>query len=174
MCRTLSMLAGLIALSLSACTTVISLMPVGDEPVYLEPEEWEGLWVHEVSNNGTSAFASVMVVDAAGGILEVCDPDSYGEPLRVVVRQHTTAGKQARFVSVFDDGWGYVWGRYQRILQNALIIWSPNHEEFVRLVQQGLLAGQYLDEEGLIIEPLSPEQLDLISRDDGGRLVERV
>jgi len=75
---------------------------------------------------------------------------------------------------VFDDGWGdgwgYVWGRYQRILQNALIIWSPNHEEFVRLVQEGLLAGQYRDEEGLIIAPLSPEQLDLISRDDGGRL----
>jgi probable HAF family extracellular repeat protein len=168
--RTVSMLAGLIALVLSACASIHSLMPVGDEPVYVEPAEWEGLWVHEPSDNGTSAFASVMVVDAAGGILEVCDPDSYDEPLRVVVRQHTTAGKQARFVSVFDDGWGYVWGRYQRILQNALVIWSPNHEEFARLVQDGLLAGQYLDEEGLIIEPLSGEQLDLITRDDGGHL----
>ncbi len=168
--RTVSMLAGLIAVALSACTTVISLMPVGDEPVYLEPEKWEGLWVHESKGSTENiTFASVMVIDAAGGILEVCDQGCCDETSRVVFRQHTTAGKPTRFVSLFDWEWGYAWGKYQRI-SNALIIWLPRGEEFARLVQEGSLAGQYREEGVLIIAPLSSEQLDLISRDEGGRL----
>ena len=43
--RSTFLLVSLISLALTACATVLSVMPVGDEPVYLEPAHWEGLWI---------------------------------------------------------------------------------------------------------------------------------
>jgi probable HAF family extracellular repeat protein len=168
--RTLTLLlASLMGLAVTACSTVYndvySVMPVGDDPVYLEPKEWEGLWA---SNTYDDSLKSVRmsVVDAAGGILEYGDPEDCTDAVRAVVRQHRSEGGKAKFIGHLTEGddWGYVWGKYQRV-GNALIIWPPVPDEFQKLIETGEISGQSVGSGDLLIDPLSKDPLDRISID---------
>jgi len=69
-------------------------MPVGDEPVYLKPEDWEGLWMEGTGHpdDPNKETFTVNVVDAAGGGLEICCRDTLGGKFRAVIRQHSYEG----------------------------------------------------------------------------------
>jgi probable HAF family extracellular repeat protein len=165
--RTLTfLLASLMVLATTACSTVYSVMPVGDEPVYLEPEKWEGLWAVNFGDEVKSVRVSV--VDAAGGILEYGDPEDCTDADRVVVRQHRYEGGKAKFIGELSkwDDWGYVWGKFQRV-GDALIIWPPVADEFQKLIEIGKISGQSVsvEDNDLLIDPLSMDPLDRISID---------
>jgi hypothetical protein len=174
----------LFGLMLAACTEVTSFMQVGDEPVYLEPDDWEGLWLHtpwptskqeqQSLDPATGVgITSVRVVDAQGGILELCNQYGTNDVSRVVIRQHVTGNKIAFFVNRFTGRrWGYEWGKVDGI-RSPLIIWVPKIEKFGELVKTGAISGQIVGRGGeseLLLAPLSSEHLDLLTRDEGARL----
>ena len=163
------LLASLMGLAVTACRTVYndvySVMPVGDDPVYLEPKEWEGLWASNTYHDSVKSVR-MSVVDAAGGILEYSDPEDCTNAVRAVVRQHRYEGGKAKFIGHLTEGddWGYVWGKYQRV-GNALIIWPPVPDEFQKLIETGAISGQSVGSGDLLIDPLSKDLLDRISID---------
>jgi len=163
------LVASLMGLAMTACRTVYndvySVMPVGDDPVYLEPKEWEGLWASNTYDDSVKSVR-MSVVDAAGGILEYSNPEDCTNAVRAVVRQHRYEGGKAKFIGHLTEGddWGYVWGKYQRV-GNALIIWPPVPDEFQKLIETGAISGQSVGSGDLLIDPLSKDPLDRISID---------
>jgi len=172
--RSTFLLVLMMGLAMTACSWVTSVVPVGDSPVYLEPEEWEGLWKYDDVIDGklTVETLAVYVVDAAGGILEFCNlsVDCTHTPGRAFVRQHTHADSKASFISAksdqgyfeedFDD---YIWAKYGR-LGNALILYLPHAGSFDKLVYRGEMPGK-VDGEDVLLEQLSNDQLNRITTD---------
>ncbi|RPJ12745.1 MAG: DUF3466 family protein [Deltaproteobacteria bacterium] len=183
--RSTFLLVSLISLALTACTNVSSVMPVGDEPVYLKPEDWEGLWMEGTGHpdDPNKETFTVNVVDAAGGGLEICCRDTLGGKFRAVIRQHSYEGGEAQFINFQfinlppqESLPGYLWGQFHRA-GNALIIWWPRDMAFADLATKGEIAGKWHHVEGpdiegigfngFVIERLSRDKLDQISIDSG-------
>jgi probable HAF family extracellular repeat protein len=177
------LLAAAMMLAIAGCTSVSSVKPVGDEPVYLEPRDWEGQWVNgaEEPDDPRKETITVNVVDAAGGVLEICgliSLEEYGGKIHAVIRQHHYKGAEAQFISFQfinfpfgETSHGYdAWGLFHRA-GNALIIWWPVDAAFEKLAEQGEIAAKRIQEEGeaseLLIEQLPKEALDQISLDSG-------
>lgn len=169
--RTLTfLLASLMGLAMTACTTLYSVMPVGDQPVYLEPKEWEGLWANDHEQEVRTL--SVNVVDAAGGILEFCDLSDCSQTAgRAVVRQHKHADSQAGFISrefkkEDEEEIYYSWAKYRRV-GNGLILYVPFYEVFERLMLKGEMPATVKKggDPHVLLGPLSDDQLDRITVD---------
>ena len=123
---------------------------------------------------------TVNVVDAAGGILEICCRDYWGGKFRAVIRQHSYEGGEAQFINVQIINLppekafpGYIWGQFVRAGS------APDHlvakkkdQAFENLAMKGDIAGKWLKDsdgkdESFLIEPLSKDTLDKISIDSG-------
>ena len=165
---------------LSGCTSAVvtSVAPIGDEPVHVEPSEWEGLWVSELRLESDPIYDnafSVRVLDAAAGVLEYRATDNCAQAGRVVLRKHTHAGGEARFVNArineslgTGDQAAYFWARYKRI-GDTWIIWLPMFDEFGARVDKGEIPGRKKGRD-VLIDSLSGDQLDRISVDKEQRL----
>jgi probable HAF family extracellular repeat protein len=174
--RSTFLLVSLISLALTACTNVFSVMPVGDEPVYLEPIYWEGQWLagwNDEPDDPEKETITVNVVDAAGGVLEISGLEGFGGKVHALITQHRYAGGKAQFINFQfinlppeESPPGYVWGLFHRA-GNALIIWWPVDAAFENLARKGEIAGKPLGDGDFLIELLSREKLDQISMDSG-------
>lgn len=156
------------SLTVSSCTWVVSVEPVGDESLYLEPREWEGVWVSDMwSDSGGVETFTVRIVDAVSGVLErrhLQDSTTH----QFFVRQNAYGNdkdKHAFFISVLnedDDPAGYSWAMFQRN-GNALIPFLPDFDEFKTLVEKGEINGTLESEYVVRLEHLPKDQLDRIS-----------
>ena len=175
---------GTAVLAASACTRVTVTEPIGETPVLLESEDWEGLW--SVIEDGDTGFLLIEVVDAANGELRVrnvaTDPDS--DTTTVFLREGggwTFAS--ARDADDSDDI--FEWARVDRDNQRILY-WEPVTSRFAELVREGLLPGTVQERElqrppgstgepvtelrGVTLSGLQPEHIDLITSGDQGVL----
>jgi len=81
-------LLGAASLIATGCNAVVSVVPVGQQPAVVNPDEWEGVWYH------AQGMITIAVADPYQGILEVGavgkDPNLAGrlglKTIRVLVR----------------------------------------------------------------------------------------
>lgn len=178
------LLLPLAAVSLEACDTVTSPVPLGEKPAVLEAEEWEGRWTN------ADGYLDLVVTDAANGLVRIAYEDVPEDECREMELQLRTSGEWT-FFSVteadFERSEGlasspcaptrsatttdvgpagesgsasYLWGRV-RLSDNAIYAWGPDPGVFVRLVNQGHLPGT-VDEGNVVLGPLSTEHYEVI------------
>src|SRR5210317_1214779 len=87
----------MIALLLGGCSAVLTTEPIGEEPLLIVAEEWEGTWTD------SEDFLEIRVVDSAMGRLEVAwiETDAEGfelERVDVLLRQ----GGEAIYANVLE------------------------------------------------------------------------
>ena len=173
----------LAALSLAACETVTSPVPLGEKPAVLETAAWEGRWAN------ADGHLDLLVTDAANGLVRIAYNDIEDGDCKDMELQLRTSGEWTFFSVTEEDferseglasspcspvsstGSGlapgeesgsasYLWGRV-RLSDNAIYAWGPDPEAFVRLVSAGRLPGT-VDEGSVVLGLLSPEHYELI------------
>lgn len=145
---------------LSGCSAVYSVHPVGEQPLALVPEEWEGTWLHQ---DGTVTLA---VTDAANGILEIGWVEKRQGKLayETYLVQLLKHGEWL-FGNVHDrDKTGhYLWGRVKKD-DGQLTLWAPDLAKIKALVEQQVLPGRLSnDGEDVVLDELSAAHLLVIT-----------
>lgn len=165
-------------LALTACGEVRIKEPIGNEPVALKSEDWEGLWV---SRNWPPYH--VFIDDEAIGAVRLCQVADFKRGGTLSVELVCRAGL-ARKLGMLDDAvvlnisaepnssqGPWVFALLQR-RRSQLIAWVPRTETFEELVKAGQLEGTIehknyetivnLGElaEGLIIKAVQDEKAD--------------
>jgi hypothetical protein len=171
------MLGTLFSFTLSGCTTVMSTQPVGETPMVLVAEEWEG------TRSDTEDFLEMRVIDAEGGRLEAAwiegREDGFElERIEVVVRRSGDAifGNALEEADAEDEPGGkaeaetlYAFFRLARDGEK-LVIWWPEADAFRELVESGTLPGRVTEGKDVVLETLSAEQLALLSSNESAYL----
>lgn len=187
-----------VALSLVACETVTSPVPLGEKPATLVAEEWEGRWAND------EGFLDLEVIDAANGLVRIAYDEAENGECREMELQLRTAGDSGgewMFFNVTEEDFerseglasspctparpapgtaapqaedgatvSYLWGRVRQS-GDAIYAWGPNPKAFVRLVNAGQLPGT-VDDGSVVLGPLSAEHYQLIISGDQGVVLE--
>ena len=173
-------LSAFLSLTLAGCTTVMSTQPVGEVPVALTAEDWEGTWTD------SEDFLEIRVIDGEAGQLEAAwiETGEDGFELESVEIFMRRSG-DALFGSVLDEpddeaGVGdeeaepealYAFFRLARD-GKKLVVWWPDVEAFQALVEEGRLPGEVTEGDDVVLEALSEAQLELLSSDQNAGLWE--
>jgi hypothetical protein len=167
--KLMSLLLGL-GLALG-CRAVYVTEPVGEKPVELKAEEWEGTWKIVGKDDG---FYAVRVTDAKAGRLEIAGIDTEKEGFKLetfqaLIRQH----KDWQFLNVKDKDKPeyYTWCRIKNEGKQA-IVWVPDMGKIEALIKNGKLPGKTLDKNDLLLGPLTAKHLDLLTTDSQGVLLD--
>jgi hypothetical protein len=158
---------GLLLLVLPACNAVYMDEPIGETPLVLDPEEWEGDWLID------DDVIRVDVLDAENGILRAAGiEEREDEKLEIeAVTIHFRDGGDWILASVEleDDGeTRFVWGVVQRNGEQILAL-DPDIAKFRALVGDGTLPG-HVDGEDVYLGPLEAEHVALILSEEHGFL----
>jgi len=158
---------------LAACSVVYSVNPVGENPVQLDAQQWDGDW------RGTEGVMKIKVKDAEAGILQVAWIEDM-ELQQFDVYLMESNGWQ--FFNVKDEedendaSDGYVWGRI-RYHENTILLWDPDIRKFRSLVRDGTLPGEARksgkdkqNESDVVLEKLTQAHLLLITSEEKGVL----
>jgi len=163
---------GLVALMGTGCNAVVCIVPVGNQPTTLNPEEWEGVWYHPQGS------VTVAVADPQQGILEVAvagkDPNLGGrlsfKTLRVLVR----SSEKWLFFNFRGENPvdpNYLWGRLQIDMEGRRILaWFPRADKFAQLVREGILPGKVDEKGNVTLSELGQEHLRIITEEQKGVL----
>jgi hypothetical protein len=172
----------------AGCDVVRTAAPVGDRPVVLDPQEWNGVWaapadlpaclasLDAAAGHGDDVCLVVSVADAQVGVLAITSPDE-DHAVRAYVRSaQGSSGQSATFLSL--EGEGDLQGMWMRLRKsdNLIVTWDPDAAPFRELVRAGLLPGSERPEEGsdargeLEIDRLDAGALALVVDDHGRTL----
>jgi hypothetical protein len=128
--------------ALCGCFEVVSLNPMGESALKLNPAEWDGVWL--LSDDDLVIFK---VANPDDGLIEASFLER-GES-GPVFKRSTVYVREAEgwvFISMAQesegatDVVGYSWGRLKKD-GNTLIVWMPDHDKFESLVDEGILPG---------------------------------
>jgi hypothetical protein len=133
---------------------------MGDQPVKLEAEDWEGTWLQ------AEGAIVAKVVDSEKGILKVAGIESEDTELKFEsVDAYLRTWGDWTFASIKEkpesDNDLYLWGRITKS-DRQVIIWDPNVEKFKKLVEAGKLPGK-VDGDNVILDELKPEHMQIIT-----------
>jgi hypothetical protein len=132
----------------AGCSAVLTVEPVGREPVVLDPAQWDGLWCDvgavpaygSGTDDATGHCATITVVDPREGTLKLVDATSGDPDQAAIVRQDPTSS--AIFATMpwppEDDNSFWVQIRME---EDVLIYWEPAVHAFRALVEAGALPG---------------------------------
>lgn len=159
----------LLALLLLAagCSTVTILQPLGEDPVALPEEAWAGTWIHK------DGAVTVRVVNPAQGLLEVGWVEESGGRLATesyTVQLRRSAGWTFGNLEAEEAG-HYLWARVKKE-GNQVIVWRPDPGQFKRLVEEGRLPGRVTGDDDVVLQPLTAEQVELLTSGREGVLLE--
>ena len=143
-----------------------STRPVGEKPHALKPADWEGTWIF--AEHGDLSAWTVTVTDAAKGRLQVGRIEmNGGKPeLQTGIAEVREAGGWL-FINLggLDDGKEFwFWGRI-KFQADLLLVWAPNADHLKELSRQGKLKCR-LSEGGSLLEPLTPEDMKVLTADE--------
>lgn len=151
---------GFCIMALAGCSAAYSTRPVGDQPLTLVPEEWEGTWIHK---EGT---VSVAVTDTAKGVIEVGWVEKRQGRLAFEAYQvQLLKSGEWVFGNVHDrDKTGhYFWGRVGKD-DGQLTLWVPDVAKIKALVETAVLPGTLVnDGEDVVLGELSAAHLLVIT-----------
>jgi len=162
-----ALVLGLVAGSglLSACTTVSSLEPVGDQPRPALPADWEGTWVRQ------DHALVIRVADPQQGLLEVAWVEAKGGALRLEAYRVALRGAgdwTFGNVTEADQPGRSFWAALRRA-SGQIVLWLPDAERCAKLVREGVVPGTVEGGGDVVLGRLTPEQtLRLVSQDQGG------
>jgi hypothetical protein len=133
----------------AGCSAVLTVEPVGSEPVVLEPEQWDGVWCDLADAAAHLSGVRVderdcltlTVIDPEEGTLEVVDPTSREPEGGAIVRR--MPGSDAMFLTIpYPPGVNEpaFWVRV-RVTDGVLLFWEPKVDAFKALVEAGSLPG---------------------------------
>jgi hypothetical protein len=164
-------------LAASACSYVTVTEPIGEEPVQLQPKEWEGVWklyFYSLFNEDEEeAFFVMEVSDSENGVLKVQNIGREPESAQVYLRESNgwMFGSYRNPGEAEDKG--MCWGRFEKH-GDRIFIWVPDYDRFSGLMNDGLLPGHPAEDmDGdkiLILSNLKPEHLELVTSESKGVL----
>lgn len=157
---------------LAACDVVLSTHPVGNEPVTLAAEEWQGTWITD------DGAITLVVPDGPPGRLQLAWIEVKNEPELQTALVHVRSTGGWLFGSFEDEEAEkgqelarYIWGRLVKD-EGTILFWLPREERFRELVEAGVLPGE-VDEDGdVLLAKLGPQHLAIIASEDRGALFE--
>jgi hypothetical protein len=144
----LTLFAGACLLLLAGCNAVYSDKPVGETPVVVTPEEWEGTWAHK------EGAVTVAVSDGAKGLLDVGWVEKkQGQLVFEHYRVQLLQSGRWMFGSTEDSKRPahFVWGSIEKDGEQ-LILWTPNVARVRELVATGELRGRLLDDDVMVTD----------------------
>lgn len=133
------------ALLVAGCAVVTSENIIGDTPVQLSPEAWDGTWKNE------DTALQLKVLDAEKGLLKIAwfedkDGELKPESLTVQIRK----GEQWEYLTLLEGELyndltleKYCWGRIEK-QGKRILFWLPNPERFELAVQSNALEGKVI------------------------------
>lgn len=146
---------------LTACNAVYSTHPVGEALVKLDPEQWQGTWLHD------EVVVTTTVMDADHGVLQAAwvERGEKGAKLEVAEGTIRSSGNWmfANLEERDEEGNArYLWLRVKRS-DGRLIVWSPRVERFREFVEDQSLPGAVDTEDNVVLGKLEPAHLSLIN-----------
>lgn len=153
-------------LLLWGCDSVTSTALVGEQPVSLVAEEWDGTWL---SAGGT---VTLKVLDAEQGKLRAAWIEDSGGKLKMEtwLVQIRSSGSWS-FANVRDDGGNqeieerYLFSRVKKD-SRQILFWMPDTEAFTAAVKAGHLPGEIIDS-SVRLSALNASHLEVIKSDQG-------
>ena len=150
-------LTGLLGL-MPACNAVITEQPMGEKPLAVTADDWEGTWIHP------EATGRIKVVDPEKGLLRVAWLEEGSSDLESA-RVHLRESGSWIFASVKDEGSSesvrYFWARVKQE-NGQIVVWDPSVKRFKQLVEEGKLPG-VIKNGSVILGDLKPEHYVLIT-----------
>jgi len=166
----LNILTFCLCLGLAGCGAVYVKSPIGEEPLTLNPSNWEGDWF-----SGDGAVVSVKVLDRDQGILQLSavDYDSENQPRLVSETVHVRKWKDHLFASVptqcDDDVPAFFWARLERVAERV-IFWLPDRRKIKALVETGKLPGAIEKDEDVVLGDLKDSHYEILTSEKEGIL----
>jgi len=153
-----------LGVTFSGCTAVYCIKPMGETPVSIEPEDWDGSWMHD------DGFINIKVNDAEKGTFEAAWIEN--KKLESVNVQLQSCGDWF-FGSSLDSAekQRYIWGRIKKEGQQ-LVIWAPDVDKFKVLVEEKILPGKVDSDGNVSLGELSSEHMKIIASEKKGVLFE--
>ncbi len=159
----------LVVLAGWGCSAVVSQRPVGEIPVVLDPEEWEGTWI---TPDGGPVV--IRVEDAEKGYLKLAwiedDRSRTFKSLRVIILRSAAWD----FANIREEdgknetGQNYLFARVKK-QKNHILVWLPRAEKFAALVEGKILPGRAV-KETVTLGELKPEHVKIIVSEEKGLL----
>ena len=152
---------------------------MGEGPVRIEPNEWEGYW----TMIATDQFLSIKVVNSENGVLRVRFLDGAPKEMTVYLRESgdwnfaifgsSEDDETDQDTSRVQDGTDalgeeaeHSWARIKKV-KNVALLWAPDTSQFRQLVESGKVAGN-IDDGEVILNGLKAEDVELIASNDNG------
>ena len=150
------------------CDVVYTSKPIGEEPVVISSDDWEGIW-----RASDGPVLNVKVVDEANGVIEYSEWESEKEeeePIKVYLREWGS-WEFCNLKGPEDEEHAehYVWGRIGNQDGRVVIIWWPDADRFRELVEEGILPGT-IENGDVILGDLTAEHMELITTSAEGVL----
>lgn len=162
------LLVAVLVATMSGCSAVYSIDPVGEKPYPVKEEDWKGVWI----SNG--AAVTFKVIDAEKGLVKVAwvewkDHEAKLESYEIQLRE----SEKWIFANVRDDANGkprFFWGPIKQE-ENQILAWRPDVAKFKALGKNGKLPSRE-DDNDIFLDHLTPEQLKVITSQSEGVLFE--
>jgi hypothetical protein len=149
---------------MAGCSAVYSTKPVGENPVTIKAEEWDGTWINK---NGA---ITLEVMDAEKGIIHV----AWVEKMKLESYQvHLLDSGSWMFASFRESGESqkYLWAKILKD-EDQLNLWAPSVDKIRVLVQKGVLPGSVEESGDVVLGELKAEHLRLLTSEEKGILFE--
>ena len=156
-------------LLLWGCDSVTSSALVGENPVSLVAEEWDGIWL------GAEAAVILQVVDAKQGGLRAAWIERSGGALKTEIWlvQIRSSGSWI-FANVKDDeatdrsAERYLFSRLKKD-DDQILFWLPSTSAFTKAVEAGHLPGE-IEDSNVRLSNLSASHLEVVKSEKGQAL----
>ena len=151
------------------CDSVTSATQVGDQPVSLVAEEWDGTWL------SAEGAVTLKVTDANQGKLRVSWIEESGDGLKMETwNVQIRSSGSWNFANVRDDGGDqeieerYLFTRVKKD-NRQILFWMPDTDAFTAAVKAGHLPGEISDS-SVRLAALNADHLEVIKSDQGPTL----
>ncbi len=158
-------LLGVIALPLLlwGCSEVTSSAPIGEKPLVLDAEEWNGTWIID------EYAITFLVEDAEQGRLQIAWVEASESNLKMSTElvHFRTSGKWVFANTLDGDASGgeerYVFLRVEKD-EDQIFLWGPDAIQFTEAVEAGRLPGE-IDGKDVHLSALSASHVEVIKSD---------
>jgi hypothetical protein len=127
------------------CSSVVSHHPIGNTPVVLVPEDWEGIWVIE------DGVAFIKVFDSAQGVVRMAWVEEEDQDFRLrTITVKLMEGNAWQYWNIIAvDGTAieeeYLWGKLEKHEQE-IVVWFPELQPFKEAINAHTIQGEVREE----------------------------
>lgn len=172
--RSRVLVGGFLLLVSYGCPAVYVEEPIGDQPVKLAAEDWNGTWIT------SDAALTIVVQDSLNGVLRVAGIETTddGELVLATMTAYVREADGETLISLNEDEEAakgrFYWGILVR-KDDQLVFFEPEAAKFRELIESGKLPGSSGCTDGswscdVYLGPLEPAHLTMIVSGEEGFL----